>query len=282
MAAAGAVTLRHRLSGTPLEREHVRLLARRDSRAILPIPWRRFERDRYPAAALRLAADFQRDLAVGELLAVDSFGRVAAALALAAAPLDLVGATARVPADEIRHADYNLRMLALLEGCPLAQVRATLSAEELSVRARAYAGRPTTLAEIDSWMLEVPLFGETLACALLFECGRQASDPVAGALFRSVVADEIHHSRLGWYYMAWRSAAWSARDRERLAERAAVLVRAVPVRAGWGRDAPAGARRAARALGVLDTASQRKVIARALADELVPGLAALGLASATR
>jgi hypothetical protein len=48
-------------------------------------------------------------------------------------------------------------------------------------------------------------------------------------------------------------------------------------RFGTGRDAPAGARKAARALGVLDTARQRKVVEAVMEDEIVPGLDALGL-----
>jgi hypothetical protein len=274
---SGPLTVGAALSGTPLEREHQRFLTQRRPRPILPIPWRRFARERYSEEALRVAAQLQHDLAVGELLAVNSFSRIAAALAMVGAPLDLVGATARVSTDEVRHADYNLRMLALLEGRPAGEAAAHISPRELEAREEAYRGRPTTLDELDEWMLEVPVLGETLACALLFECARVATDPVARALFRSVVADEVHHARLGWYYLTWRRSSWSATARARLARRAAALVESARTRFARGRDVATSVAPFARALGVLDTPTQQAAVERVITDELAPGIAALGL-----
>jgi hypothetical protein len=44
-----------------------------------------------------------------------------------------------------------------------------------------------------------------------------------------------------------------------------------------GRDAPAGAKAAARALGVLDSPAQQAVIQRIMEEEIVPALDAIGL-----
>ena len=51
----------------------------------------------------------------------------------------------------------------------------------------------------------------------------------------------------------------------------------IETRFGRGRDAPRGAQKAARALGVLDTQRQRRIVRDLMDHEIVPGLDALGL-----
>ena len=103
------------------------------------------------------------------------------------------------------------------------------------------------------------------------------TDPVARALFTSIIGDEVHHARLGWYYFAWRAPQWTHAERQRLADRVGDLLVTVEPRFWMGRDAPAGARKGARALGVLDSAGQRTVVRQIMEDEIVPALDALGL-----
>jgi len=115
------------------------------------------------------------------------------------------------------------------------------------------------------------------ASALLSASRDCASDPVARAVFSSLLRDEVSHARLGWYYLAWRSETWTVAERQRVADRAANFVAHVEVMFGRGRDAPRGARKAARALGVLDTPTQRAAIQAIMEQEVVPGLDGLGL-----
>ena len=283
MAPARAVIVQHRLTATPLAREHERLLARRDRRAILPIPWRRFERERYPQAALALAAGFQRDLAVGELLAVDGFSRVAAALALLAAPLDCSSARPRA----CRRTRFAM---------PITTCACSRSSRAARSTRRARRSRPTSCrrarARTPGGRRRSPR--STCGCSrsrssarrwrarCSSSAGGRRSDPVAGALYRSVVADEIHHARLGWYYLAWRSAAWTARDRARLAgARRRPLARGAAARglgsrcAGRRRTGCARARRARHAAAASRDRARARRRARA-------GRRALGLAAATR
>lgn len=126
-------------------------------------------------------------------------------------------------------------------------------------------------------MLKYAAVGETLAAALLTQCRRQASDPVTRALFTSLVADEVHHARLGWYFAAHRSREWQLSERQRLADRVAEFVIDIEREFWTGSDAPAAAAPAARALGVLDSGTQRAVIADVMNEEIVPALDALGL-----
>jgi hypothetical protein len=262
--------VRRLLTETPLARQHERVMEGRPRHKVAPIPWTAFDRSRWPAAALRLALDAQQKLAMGEYLAVDLFARVASGIALLAAPIDLVAAAAGIPSDEIRHADITLRMASLIAGKNIAvDVNKKMVSERWSHR--------MTLEELDDFMVEVPAIGETLACALLKACADRATDPTVKSVYSNLVRDEVHHARFGWYYLAWRSPQWSRAERQRVADRMGANLVGVERRFWHGRDAPAGARKAARALGVLDSPGQRVVVKRIMEDEIVPGLDAVGL-----
>jgi hypothetical protein len=262
--------LRRLLTQTPLARQHERVMQGRPRHAIAPIPWGAFDATRWPDGALAFALDAQQKLAVGEYLAVDLFARVASAIALHGAPIDLVAAAAAIPSDEIRHADITLRMASLLAG---REVTVDVNKKLLTKR---YT-HEMTQEELDDFVIEVPAIGETLACALLKACVDRATDPTVKALYANIVRDEVHHARFGWYYLAWRAPQWTRAERQRVADRMGANVVEVERRFWNGRDAPARARKAARALGVLDSPSQRVVVRRIMEDEIVPGLDALGL-----
>jgi hypothetical protein len=131
--------------------------------------------------------------------------------------------------------------------------------------------------ELDDFIVEVPAIGETLACALLKACAERATDPTVKALYANIVRDEVHHARFGWYYLTWRAPQWTQAERQRVADRMGTHVVDIERRFWKGRDAPKGARKAASALGVLDSASQRVVVRRIMEDEIVPALDVLGL-----
>ena len=265
------VELRRTLTDTPLARQHEHALAMRGApRRHSPIPWQRFDRSAYPAPALALAGHANRALAAGEYGAIDVFARLASALALNGAPFDLVGVAARIPADEIRHADYAVRLASLCEGH---DVPFQIDRNNFETRWQ----RGIDLEELDHLMVEIPTIGETLAGAFLTACQRRARDPVARAVFTAIVSDEVHHARLGWYYLVWRAPQWSDAQRQRVANRAGELIAGTEQLYWRGRDAPAGSAQAAAALGVLDTETQQAVLARVMEDEILPGLDALGL-----
>jgi hypothetical protein len=258
------------LTDTPLARQHEHNLAQRAGRSGKVIPWGDFRREAYPAPALALAHNAQAMLATGEYGAIDVFARLASALALNGAPFDLVASAARIPSDEIRHADYAIRLSSLFAG---ADVTVAVDRNNFEKRWE----RPIDLPELDLLMVEVPAIGETLAGALLTACQRRAKDPLVKAVFTSIVSDEVHHARLGWYYLAWRAPRWSRAEQQRAADRAGEIVADCERRFWIGRDAPAGSRAAARALGVLDSAAQRETVRRVMEDEIVPALDAFGL-----
>jgi hypothetical protein len=264
------VRLRRLLTETPLARAHERLMEGGGRRKYAPIPWASFDRSRYPAPAVNLALNAQRMLAMGEYLAVDLFSRVASGISLLGAPLDLVAMAASIPGDEIRHADLTLRMASLLAG---RDVTVDIKDDMVSQRFTF----PMTQEALDDFMIEVPAIGETLACALLKACADRARDPTVKALYANIVRDEVHHARFGWYYLAWRAPKWTRAERQRCADRMGEQVVRLEERFSRGRDAPAGSKEAARALGVLDSPAQRVVVQRIMEDEIVPALDAVGL-----
>jgi len=265
------VEIRRVLTETPLARQHDRMLTGKVTRRGVSVPWSKFRRSRYPEPALALACKAQTMLATGEYEAVDLFSRLASGLALNGAPIDLVAAAARVATDEIRHADYAFRMAALCAGDDEVKI------EVRSRRAEARWGRQLDLETLDQMMIEIPAVGEALACALLAASRARATDTVARPLFTSILGDEVHHTRLGWYYLAWRAPQWTRPERQRAADRAGEVVVEVERRFWWGRDAPEGSRKAARALGVLESVGQRAVIDQIMTEEIVPALDQLGL-----
>jgi hypothetical protein len=256
-----------RLTGGPLTRQHERFLDGKERRRP-PIAWARFDRARYPEAALRLAGEEARALAAGEYSAVESFALLTLSLASHAVPFDLVAASAGVPSDELRHAELALRFAGLCDGAP---------AEAFERREPALPPQRLSLEELDQLVIQLPVVSETLALAMLTECKDQARDPVARSFFGHLVADELHHARLGWYYLAWRAPQWTPAERQRAADWAASIVIEVERRFATGRDAAPRSRAAARALGVLDTPSLRRSVKRVMEEEIVPGLDALGL-----
>jgi hypothetical protein len=270
MSSERTISIRRTLSQTPLAERHEDVLRGAALRVPKPIPWQAFERDRYAPEALKLACDLYGRLAVGEYRAVGLFTQLTSGMALTAAPFDLVLASSRVSSDELRHADYCVRMASLCAGDEV-----TLEIEPEALEANV----PGQLdhAGVDFLMLKYAAVGETLATALLTECRRRAKDPVVRALLTSLVGDEVHHARLGWYYASHRAPLWSRAEQQELADRIADFVLTIETEFWMGRDAPAGAEPAARALGVLDSETQRAVIRDVMEREIVPALDAVGL-----
>jgi len=258
------------LSATPLARRHEQTVRGKLARLPKPQPWSAFDASRHPKAALALARELWLGLARGEYGAVGLFAKVAVGLVRVGAPFDFVHAATQASSDEARHAELCLRMAGLCAG----------ESPELDV-----AGDDLDLAlaplvselELDLVMIQGVAMSETLATALLTACLRRASDRLTKSLLTALLGDEVHHARLGWYYLAHRSPRWSLAERQQLADRAGELVMRVEQEFWVGRDAPSGASTAARALGILDSKAQRSVVRDTMENEILPGLDALGL-----
>jgi hypothetical protein len=272
MPKSDSIQVKRVLTTTPLARQHEKTLEGRLTRRRPAIDFAKFDRTKYPRAALALAHHAQTKLALGEYTAVDLFAHLASAMTLNGVPFDLVAAAATIPHDEIRHADYAMRAAKAVAG---SDAEIEFDAGAIRQRWQKLMG----LEELDFAMLEVSAVGETLSCALLSACRERATDPMMRAVFAGIVADEVHHARLGWYYFAWRAPQWTRAETQRVADRAGEIVVRIESRFWHGRDAPPEASKAARALGVLESEGQREAVRSVMEDEIVPALDALGLGS---
>jgi hypothetical protein len=269
MGALTSVALSDALSDTPLARRHELALRGKRVRAQRTLPWDAFERSEHREAALALAVNLWSGLAAGEYAAIGLFSQIAAGLSFTEAPFDLVHAATEVSTDETRHAELCVRM-AKLCGADPAGIR--VDAERL----HANLAPLVDLEELDFVMLFYAAISETLATGLLTECQRRASDRLSRALFTALLADEVHHARFGWYYVAHRSPRWTLAERQRLADRVAQHIVGIERDFWQGRDAPKGAAESARALGILDSKAQRAAISDVMENEILPALDAVG------
>src|SRR5262245_5538955 len=116
MTTLARIALSAALSDTPLARQHAKSLVGKAARAPKALPWSSFRREEHSEPALRLAVDLWSGLARGEYAAIGLFSEIAAGLSFTGAPLDFVYAATQVSADETRHSEYCLRMVALCAG----------------------------------------------------------------------------------------------------------------------------------------------------------------------
>lgn len=268
--AREAVRIGTTLSATPLARRHEQTVRGKLARPPKPQPWSAFDASRHPQAALALARELWLGLARGEYGAVGLFAKVAAGLVRVGAPFDFVHAAAQASTDEARHAELCLRMAGLCAGAP---PELELAGDELDTALAPLASE----VELDLTMIQGVAMSETLATALLTACQRRATERLTKSLLTALLGDEVHHARLGWYYLAHRAPRWSLVERQLLADRVGELVMRVEQEFWVGRDAARGASTAARALGILDSKAQRSVVRDTMENEILPGLDALGL-----
>lgn len=258
---------------TPLTRLFAQDVDRGSTQKRIEIPWDAFDAKEHPSAALEVAYDAMRWLASGEYTAVEGFARLVVGFSWHGVPYDLIAACARIPGDEIRHSQLAVQAASRLSGKPASEV-------PLDVDGRRPQRAPDVrapLSDIDLQVAVLPAFLETVAVALLGEARRRATEPMMKAVYASVLADEIHHARLGWYYLAWRAPQWTKPERQRVADAVGAQITGRVAQISDGRPAAPGAKRALAALGVMDAATQARVVKRVLEDEIVPGFDALGL-----
>jgi hypothetical protein len=99
-------------------------------------------------------------------------------------------------------------------------------------------------------------------------------------VLEGIVADEVHHARLGWYYAMWRAPQWTQAERQRVANRVAEVVLDLD-RKFAGMRLPEAIREEVTRLGVIDAAEQRRIVVRTMNEEIIPALDALGLGTST-
>ena len=115
---------------------------------------------------------------------------------------------------------------------------------------------------------------ETLNASLLLETLSHVVEPTTRSAVQALLADEVHHARLGWAVLAWGRATGHG---ARLEQYLPAMVRALNSEVLEAPDPPSSDSAALRAHGELPR-SMRAAIYRAAMDEVIlPGLEREGL-----
>jgi hypothetical protein len=256
----------------PLRRSGSPSIARRGGRAIaasLPAP----ELGGYRAEHLAIAARAWTLRAEEEYRSASVFAEIVAAGLDTGAPVDVVGAIARIVDDEIAHATLCLD-LASRFGAP-APV-----ASPGRVRGRLATFAPDRALQALSLLLFEGAVGESVSVRL-FRAGRRASrEPCTRAALGAIMRDEARHATVSWLASAELYAALPAASREALAadlsrgfgafERAAALPALQNLDAGRQVDP------ALRELGVLSYEDRVEAFYAGIERVALPRLSRLG------
>lgn len=268
-------TLRRRSGeGLALTREHDAIaLPRKGS-----IAWAAFDRAAYAEADLARAAALWLTRAKQEMFSLALFTELTSQLHLLGAPLDWSGAFARMIADEVRHTDLCMRMCEAL-GRPS---EPTIEPEHLHLL------HPTApRGHVRSTVVAAFCIGETVSGRMFRRAHRAADVPLARDVVAAILADETFHSELGWELGALLMRADGdafEREREALAAELPKLFAhyahlcCAAAGPSWARSEPEvdpGPN-----FGTLSDAGYARAFFDGMEEDVVPGLAAIGLPEA--
>jgi len=173
---------------------------------------------------------------------------------------------ARAVSDEVRHADLCRALAERYLGEPVPWPAAGRSSMPALARAPAEL-RPTLHT------VAMGCINETIASAWLEESLRAATAPAARAVIRELIADDIHHARLGWGHLG--SSFVNAGARRALGAWLPQLLEyaAKP----WTRSAPEKIVEGVPTHGVPSAETTREVVGSTLAEVVIPGFESLGV-----
>lgn len=195
---------------------------RRQQAALEELPWRSIKRG---SAEARLG---WTRAALQEHASAAAQAVLVRALVAARAPLDLTGLAARLPQDELAHAELCARVALSLGGASAVTYRRE------AIFATAPPGDDPRL-EATELVVSTLCVSESWSYALLRELQEKHSHPGLRAVWARIYRDEALHARLGWIFLDWLGDPGKG-ARLRLAQAAARTAEAI--RAG-GRAAAA-------------------------------------------
>jgi hypothetical protein len=243
------------------------------------IHWDTFGRAAYPADLLREAAEDWRERARTEYHSLALFAQLATQLHVLGAPLDWAGAFVRMTADEVRHAELCARMAERLGSPEPAQIVSS----ELHLAPRS----PSLRAHVRETVVAAFCIGETLSGRMFRRCLRAATVPLARDVVGAIVQDETFHGRFGWELGALLmrdGEAEFASERDALACALPRLfehyrhVSCADAGEDWARGEPEA--RPDPNFGTLTRAGYARAFYDGMREDVVPGLAAIGLPEA--
>lgn len=241
------------------------------------IDWDAFSLQDFSAEQIEDAADNWQERAIQEFHSLALFSQLNTQIHLLGAPLDWSGAFARMIADEVRHTDLCLKFcdkLGRAQG-PL------LQQDELHLSTNL-----TLVQHVRRTVIAAFCIGETLSGRMFKRCLQVATVPLARDVVTAIVVDESFHEALGWELGALLMREISDEDRAYLAgelpELFAHYARLCGVSKGeaWARGE--AEHHGAPNFGTLTHAGYARAFFDGMAEDVVPGLIALGFPEAAQ
>ena len=254
------------LSGTPLSAEHDKLMAARHK----PIPWDATTADRLTPDQRELCAKTWRKRIEAEYLAVSTFAVLSMDLCAAVAPADVISLTHRAAIDEVRHAEYCMRLASIYSGKEEPPPGGLSDLPDDPKRPKRHQALANALL--------VSCVAETYATVVLNAVRPDATDPVVAAVLANIYADEVTHARIGWAYLAHCLKTGGPGEIAAAAEMIPVAIRGAATvveepRASDGLAMP----REVRAHGLMPASEERVLFAKSVREVLLPGFRELGI-----
>jgi hypothetical protein len=236
--------------------------------------WASLDARDYPPALLAAARDVWMGVVVSEYAAIASFADVVSALALARAPLDLIGMTSDFLADEVRHVELASRLVMQLGGAPARNV----DVNRLSPRTPTSR---TPFERANELALRIGCIAEVFASETSAAMMKETVHPLVRSVYESILRDEARHRRFGSLYFEWAADRLELAERERLGFAALDALRGYA--ALWRQAAHGDATAAAwgeytaHQFGWFEPARYVPLAKAAVHDAIIPSLREIGL-----
>ncbi|MEO7331818.1 MAG: ferritin-like domain-containing protein, partial [Minicystis sp.] len=204
---------------TTLGPEHRRLM---DS-GHRPIPWAESTAHTLSPTLRQGLGELWRARMISEHRSVGIFALYALDLLGAGAPAEALSLACRAALDEVRHAELFARLAALYTGEP--------ETPPPGIPAMPDDPRVSMRFQVAREALHLCVCAETYSAVTLVELHHRATDPAVHAALGVVIADELHHARMGWSLLALLLAEPDTDDL-----RASLQAEIVPMLDGFARD----------------------------------------------
>lgn len=175
---------------TSLAPEHERLMTAHHK----PVPWERSTASELPERVRAMLADLWRARMISEHRSIGVFNVYALDLLGAGLPAEVLSLACRAALDEVRHAELFARLTSLYSGVPeTAPAGIPPMPDDAGISMREQVAREAMFLCVCS---------ETFSAASLGALHDRAKDPAVKGALGVVLADEIHHARMGWSLLA--------------------------------------------------------------------------------
>jgi len=243
-----------------------------------PVDWAASTADALPPELRAGLAELWRARMISEHRSIGIFSLYTLDLLGAGAPAEVVSLSCRAALDEVRHAELFARLAEIYSGereAPPGGIPPMPDDPDVPIR-----------FQVAREALHLCVCSESFSAASLTELHSRSSDPAVKGALANVIADEIHHARMGWVLLSRMLAEPDAGElRSRLQAELLPMFdgfvkdifgdpKAIPEPSLKGEE-----RKIAEAHGYIPLRDEYEIF-RAVAEEVwVPGIAGLGLAS---